>query len=212
MKSNEHALATIARTGSTPMKAQPLAVNTLDDRMVGNTLANEAIALAKTGVKPWLALAWRVIDCTVEARAVFIGAIKNEKAALTKAQTEHEFDGKYAKGNTNSFSVMLSRLQGVANAFNGGATLAGLVEYTNKQQANKAKHLVDVEDARANLGFEAIHAYAMTFVKSKAGRTPDAWLVTFGKFLERNKPVEGDAVAEAQYLATVKHYNSMTKG
>lgn len=220
MQVKEHAMETIRTAGATPMRAAPIRLESRDDRLAGTMLAAEAVALAKGTSNKWHALACRIIGLTVEARAVFINALKAEKSALTKAQNEHGFDKKYSAGNTRSFSVELSKLSTIANAWNSGATVAGCVEFTNKQQADKAKHcpLVDNEGKALSdeallqlMGYEAIVAYARTFSESKAGRKADTWAVKLGKWLTQNNPEESGTDAErAAYAAIVQVYNKLT--
>ncbi len=208
MQVKEHALATIASTGSKPMQAAPIKLESHDDRMTGNMLANEVLAFAKGNSNKWHQFAVRIIGLTVEARAVFINAIKADKAAMTKAQTEHGFDKKFSKGTTQSFSVEVSKLTAIANAWNSGATHAGLIEFCNKQQSDKAKH-APADTELSAIGYESIVAYARTFSESKAGRKADTFIVKMGKLLERNKPDADDEIGQKQYAEFVKLYNSL---
>lgn len=207
-----HHMQAIAESGSVPMTKQPIKLESHDDWLAGNLLAAAVLAFAKGNVNSWRLFAIRVIGMTPEARAVFIKAIKAEQGAMTKAQTEYGFTGKgFAKGNTKSFGVEVSKLTTIANAFNSGATVAGWMEYVNKQQEDKSKHAKDEADMLANAGYETLVSYTRTFSNSKAGRKADDWLTKFGKFLERNKPTEDDAKGAEFYEQAVKFYNGLNK-
>lgn len=208
-----HHMQAIAKSGSLPMTKQPIKLESRDDRMAGNILAAEVLAFAKGNVSSWRAFAIRVIGMTPEARAVFIKAIKAEQGAMTKAQTEYGFTGKgFAKGNTKSFGVEVSKLTTIANAFNSGATVAGWREYVNRQQEDKSKHAKDDAEMLEHGGYDTLVSYARTFSNSKAGRKSDDWLTKFGKFLERNKPAEDDVKGAEFYEQAVKFYNGLNKG
>lgn len=204
-----HALQTTAETGSKPMQKAPIRLETRDDRLTGTMLAAEAVALAKGNSNKWRELAMRIIGLTVEARAVFINALKAEKAALTKGQVDHGFDAKYSKGNTASFGTQLSKLTIIAAAFNGGATVEGWLEFTNKQISDRTKQVESTDALMAHGGYETLATYARTFSTSTAGRKADDWITKFGKFLERNKPAEDDGKGLEAYDEAVKLFNKL---
>jgi len=209
----EHPLQNIANSGATPMTKTPIKLESRDDRMAGNILAAEVLAFAKGHRNVWKGFALRIItDLTVEARAVFIKALKNEKAALTKAQTEHGFESKFSKVNTASMTTEVSKLTTIANAFNSGATVAGWREYVNRQLDDKSKHAEDDAAMLEHGSYDTLVAYSKLFSTSAAGRKADDWLTKFGKFLERNKPAEDDAKGAEFYEQAVKFYNGLNKG
>lgn len=180
------------------MQKAPLRIESRDDRLAGTLLASEVLAYAKGNQSKWREFAMRIIGMTVEARAVFINAIKADKGAMTKAQNDAGFEEKYSKGNTKSFSVEVSKLQQIANAFNSGGTVEGWCEYTNGQQKDKGKHATPTA-IREHGGYESLVAYARTFSQSKAGRKPDTLAVKLAKFLKNNTP-DQDADATEQRL------------
>ena len=183
-----HALDTIHATGSKPMQKTPLRIETRDDRMVGAMLAAEVMAEAKGGQSKWRGFALRLIDATVEARAVFMNQIKAEKGAMTKAQVDHGIDDKYSKATTASLSVEVSKLQTIAKAFNGPATVEGWMAHVNSMQRDTTKHCDTIEELRAHAGYETLVQYARTFSKSTAGRKADNLAVKLAKFLKNNAP------------------------
>lgn len=202
----------IAESGSVPMTKQPIKLESRDDRMAGNILAAEVMAFAKGHRNVWKGFALRIItDLTVEARAVFIKALKNEKATLTKAQTEHGFDAKFSKVNTASMTTEVSKLTTIANAFNSGASVAGWREFVNRQLNDESKHAKDDAEMLEHGGYDTLVAYSKLFSDSKAGRKADDWLTKFGKFLERNKPADDDAKGAEFYEKAVEFYNGLNK-
>lgn len=199
-----HALQTIAETGSRPMTKAPLRVESRDDRLAGTMLAAEVMAYAKGGRSKWREFAMRLIDMTVEARAVFLSTIKADKAAMTKAQKEAGFEEKFTKVNTASLSVEVSKLQTIASAFNSGATVEGWMEYINHHQADRSKHARTPAEVREHAGYDTLVQYARTFSQSKAGRKADTLAVKLAKFLKNNAPdQDADANEQALYEALV---------
>ena len=211
MNAATHALQQIATSDATPIKAAALPIQSRDDRLSGSLIAAEAMALARTTGSQWRALAWRLIHATTGARAVFLSAIRREKAALTKGQTDAGIHSTAAKARTASATVQVSRLTTIANAWNSGATIAGLIEYTNKGMPANRRMGPSVAEAEEYIGYSVIYEYAQLFGKSKAGRTADAWLVKCGKFLERNKPTDDDDKGLAQYEEILAVYNKLAR-
>ena len=189
-----HAMQTILESQSQPMKSAPIKLETRDDRMAGSLLAAEVIAYAMGEQSKWLAFGWKVVDLTVEARAVFINQVKASKGAMTKSQNEHGIDEKASKKRTASFAVQISQLSQVANAWNSGATLEGFAEYANSTINDKAKH-VSAEHIRDHASWTLLVEYARTFSKSSAGRKPDDFQTKLAKFLKNNAP--GDDAPQA---------------
>lgn len=206
-----HALNVIAATGATPMKAKPIAVQSYDDRMVGNMLANEVLAYAKTTTNKWREFAIRLIPMTVEARKVFVDAIKSQKAAMTKAQTEYGIDAEAAKKRTASFSVQVSELTTIANALNAGATVEGWRTFVNASIKDPAKHCESDASTLEHAGYDTLKAYARTLSTSKAGRRTDTLLVKLGKFIEAQRKLELNPDDAALMAELVSFYNERAK-
>ena len=197
------------RSGKDEALERAKRIATTDDRLAGSMLAAEVVATAKNDSNIWRRFAITIIGMTAEARAAFLDAIKNEKSALTKAQTEFGIDKKSAQQRTASFGVQVSKLTTIAKAFNGAATVAGWREFVNLG-LTADKTISDDDDMLAHGGYETLVQYARLFTKSAAGRTPDTWTVTFGKFLERNKPADDAPKAElSHYNAAVALFNTM---
>jgi len=204
-----HAMETIMNTQSKPMSKAPIRMESADDRYIGSMLAAEVMAQVKGNSNVWRDFAMRLIGMTVEARTVFINAIKADKAAMTKAQTEAGFDAKYSKVNTNSLSVEVSKLTTIANALNSGATVSGWREFTGMQQSNKANAPKTDDEMVEHAGYETLVQYARTFSNSKAGRKADTLLVKLGKFIKANKPdADADATQQRLFEELVEFYNS----
>ena len=212
-----HALQNIAQTGATPAgsdKAQEQErakrIATRDDKMAGNMLANEAIALAMQQANDWRNLFFRPFDLTLEGRTYFLDAVKNwrkEQAAANVTGTGA--DAKVIKRRMAAALTRISELTTVANAINAGASMAGYVDYIIRTHP-ECKGCTE-EDARKLVGIAVLVEYARTFSEAKAGRKADTWLVKMGKFLERNKPAEDDKVGNDQFAKFVALYNELTE-
>ena len=202
-----HPAQVIFETQSKPMTKQPVRIESFDDRMTGNMLANEVLAHAKVDQGRWLAFAWRCIDMTTEARAVFVNAIKAAKGEMTKAQNEAGIDEKASKKRTASFSTQVSMLTQVANAWNSGATLEGLTAYANAGFNDASKHAI-VDHIRDHVSFTLLVEYARTYSQAKAGRKADTLLVKLGKFIEAQRKLEQNPDDAALMAELVAFYNS----
>lgn len=190
-----HAMEQIRSSAAEPMRAAPIKLETRDDRMAGSILAAEVLAYAMGEQSKWNTFGWKVIDLTVEARAVFINQVKAAKGAMTKVQNEFGIDEKAAKKRTASFAVQVSQLQQVANAWNSGATIEGFAAYANGTISDKSKH-VEPEHIRAHASWTLLVEYARTFSKSSAGRKADTFAVKLAKFLKNNAPDDDAAQAD----------------
>ena len=182
-------------------------IATLDDKMVGSTLASEVMASAKMEANVWRTYATRIMNITAEARVAFLNAIKADKGAITKGQTEFGIDDKLAKKRTNSATTRVSEMQAFANAWNSGATVNGLVVYVNESMP-AGKRANSEDEVLAHCGYAVMLEYARTFSKSKAGRPSKTWIQKMVKFLEDNPVDEGpDAKLYATIIKLVNEAN-----
>jgi hypothetical protein len=181
-------------------------IATRDDRYVGTMLANEVMATAMLESKTWRSYAMRLIETNMEAREAFLKAIK---ATLTEARKANRLDDVVDKKTSSkrvaSATVEVSKLTKVAEAWNNGATVRGLIEYVNT--ANKAQLTgADV----GMIGYALIVEYARTFSTSKAGRTPDTLIVKFGKWIEQQAKAGFDVETDREvYNKIVAAYNEL---
>ncbi len=174
-------------------------IATLDDKMVGTTLASEIMAAAKMEANVWRGFAVRIMRATSEARVALLNAIKADKGAITKGQTEFGIADKLAKRRTNSATTRVSEMQAFANAWNSGASVNGLMVYVNESMpASKGANSED--EVLAHCGYTVMLEYARTFSKSKAGRPSKTWIQKMVKFLEDNPVDEGP---DAKLYATI---------
>ena len=182
-------------------------IATLDDKMVGSTLASEVMASAKMEANVWRTYATRIMNITAEARVAFLNAIKADKGAISKAQIEFGVDDKTAKKRTNSATTRCSEMQAFASAWNSGASLSGLMEYANKG-VPAAQQCQSEDEILAHCGYAVMLEYARTFSKSKAGRPSKTWIQKMVKFLEDNPVDEGpDAKLYATIIKLVNEAN-----
>lgn len=196
----EHALQTIASSGSTPMKAQPLPTVGSDVKSVANTLANEVIAQAMSVSTTWKGYALRIIALPADGRTQFLKSIDDwlkgirKTTAETMGNTNREGkpdptkdDGQRAAKRVNSATVEVSKLRKIAQAWNSGGSTEGLVDYVRRVQRNPNFGEQDLP----NLGYEVVVEYARTFSESTAGRKADPWIIKLSKWMEKN-PVPAD--------------------
>lgn len=207
---SEHALAKLASGASSVLatKDQGLdhakRVATLDDKMVGNMLAQEAWATARNHANPWKGFADRIIGLNMEARAAFIAAVDSMMKEGTKENTlDGSVDAKTARKRLTSATVEVSKLRTFAKAFNAGASEDGLIEYV--RLSTKLKDTQPL--VLADIAWMWMAEYAKTFSDSKAGRKPDTFLVKLNKWLEKNKPT--DEKEQPAYDAIVAAYNKL---
>jgi hypothetical protein len=191
-------MATIARTGSTPMTKADIPAQGTDARMQGNMLANEVFAQVKLTGNIWRTFALRLINGTVDMRAAFLAACKTMLRDMRKQNSEAianlnkdgkpdptKDDTKLAAKRVNSATIEVSKLTTIANAFNAAATVEGLVEHANTTGRCKGARLEDI-------GYEVMVEYARLFSESKAGRKADPFITKLSKWLEKNPPAEDD--------------------
>jgi hypothetical protein len=194
----EHSMATIARTGSTPMTKSTIPAQGTDARMQGNMLANEVFVQMRADRGVWRTFALRIITGTTDMRAAFLAACKTMLRDMRKQNAEAianlnkdgkpdptKDDTKLAAKRSATASVMVSNLNIIANAWNGAATIEGLVEHANTTGRCKGATLEDI-------GFDVIVEYARLFSESKAGRKADPFITKLSKWLEKNPPAEDD--------------------
>jgi hypothetical protein len=203
-----HALQQILETGATPVAKAVIKTVPHADAMVGQLLAAEVLAHAKGQDNIWRVFAMRIISLNIEARSAFVAAIKADKGAMTKAQTEHGIDAKKAKQRTASFAVQVSELQTIANAWNAGATVTGWREYVNSTVGAKNDIRTDAEMLEHG-GYRTLVEYARTFSQSKAGRKPDIFQVKLGKFLEACAKAGISDEDLPVYNKTVEFFNNL---
>jgi hypothetical protein len=192
-------MAAIAESGSMPIQKQEIPDIGRDQRMMGNTLAQEVLAHARNAAQSWAGFAWRVIkELTTDGRVAFLRAIKDNLDDMRKANEQEGFDAKLMRKRIASATVYVSQLNTIANAFNGGASVEGLAAYHG------------VNDPE-NLGFVMIYEYAQIFSKSAAGRKRDALIVKLGKWLDGQKKEIDQFTAEdrAVYATLVAKFNEL---
>ena len=194
----EHAMQTIATSGSLPMTKQPLQTEGTDARMAGNMLANEVIAYTMTTAGAWKGYAMRLITGTTDMRKVFMDAIEKGLKDMRKANAESiaaslnkdgkpdptKDDTKLAGSRVRSATTNISWLRSIAHAWNSGASVEGLLDYA---KATGRRTHATVEE----VGYTVIVEYAAQFREAQAGRPADPWLVKLAKWLEKN-PVPAD--------------------
>jgi len=204
----QHAMTRLAQSASNVANGPATKLDyqkriaTLDDKMVGSTLASEIMAAAKLEANIWRSFAIRIMNVTSEARVAMLNAIKGDKGAMTKGQTEFGIDDKLAKKRTNSATTRVSEMQSFANAWNSGASVTGLLAYANALLP-KDKQANSEDEILAHAGYTLMLEYARTFSKSKAGRPSKTWTEKLIKFLEDNAAPE-DKAELAIYNAVVK--------
>lgn len=196
----EHAMQTIAASGSTPMKAQPLPTVGSDVKSVANTLANEVIAQAMAVSTTWKGFALRIIALPTDGRTQFITSIDAWLKGIRKGTAETmgsmtsdgkpdptKEDTRLAGKRVASATVEVSKLRKIAQAWNAGGSTEGLVDYVRRVQ--RAPNFTEAD--LPNLGYEVVVEYARTFSESTAGRKADPWIVKLSKWMEKN-PVPAD--------------------
>lgn len=216
-----HAMQDIANTGSLPMSKTPLKTVGTDAMMQATALTAELMAYVRGQAPKWHGFAVRIINLTTDGRAAFIKQLKEQTAEMRKANADalavldkagkpdpSKSDNKTASGRVRSALVEVSKLSTIANAFNSGATIEGLIEHhatTGRQQSEGL--------TLEHVGYEVMVEYARLFSKSGAGRKADPWLVKFGKWLESQGKVGDDAdeITQAQYAQAVALFNAMSK-
>ncbi len=183
-------------------------IATTDDRMAGMLLAQQVLAHEKTEANRWLLWSLALLDMTHEGREAFINAVKADRSAMTKGQTEFGIAEKQAKVNTRSFGVYVSDLSAIAKGINAGATLAGWMDYMNQMMPD-GKRITDPNDLRTHGNWRMFAAYARQFLGTQSARPKDTFLTKMGKLLERNKPADDNPAELKQWDAFVALYNKL---
>lgn len=210
-----HALQGIAESGAGPVQKQQPATIGLDAKMAGSMLANEVFAECIGEGNKWKCYADRVVNGTVDFRMAFIDAIdkqlkewRKRNAALgaeldkTGAIAPNKDQQKRAAKLVASATVQVSNLRTIARAFNGAASIEGLILYVQETRGTKPKGLDEV-------AFYLMREYAATFKETKAGAPKHTWLDNFTKFVETRKPDEDDAEGIVAYGKAVALLNSL---
>ncbi len=179
-----------------------------DARMQANTLAAEVVAHAQMDSKVWLRFAWRLINGTTDMRAQFVKVLDDMLKDMRKNNAEagavlgkdgkpdvSKGDTKQASQRVNTAMVQVSCLRTIANAFNGAATIDGLLAH-----ACESMRLKPGECTQDQVGWVVIVEYARLFSASKAGRKADPFLTKLAKWLDSaGKPAEDNEVDLAHW-------------
>ncbi len=214
----EHALTTIARNGSLPMQKANIPAEGMDARMQAVTLVAEVMAKTRNDDRFWHGCAVRLIEGTTDFRAAFVKGLDAELKQLKKDNAESiapinregkpdptKDDRKLAATRVNTATTYASNLRVIANGFNSGGTIDGLLVYAKETGRRNHAQLNEV-------GWVVMVEYARKFVQAKAGRKADPWLIKFGKWLEsQGKPAEDDVVGQEQHALIVAQYNALVK-
>jgi len=193
---------------SEPMRKPEIPTAGTDARMLANTLAAEVMAHAQMDSKVWLRYAWRLINATTDMRAQFVKTLDEMLKGMRKVNAEagaaldkdgkpdvSKSDTKQAASRVNVATVNVSCLRTIANAFNGAATIDGLLTH-----ACESMRLKLGECTQDQVGWVVIVEYARTFSTAKAGRKADPFLTKLTKWLDSaGKVDESDAVQLAQW-------------
>jgi hypothetical protein len=195
----EHANATIARTGATPVTKAQVSVIGKDAMLAAGLLVNEVIAHTIGESRPWAGYARRVIGLTTDGRVAFLDLMakslkdmKRRNAEVTAvigkdgAPAIAKEDSKMAGVLVGSATVYISQLNTIAGAFNNGGTINGLITYVQERNTCKGLTLDDV-------AFSLVYEYSKKFSKSKAGAPVKSFAEKLAKFLESNNPDETDS-------------------
>ena len=137
----------IADSGSVPIRKQDLPTIPMDARMLGNNIAAMVIAQAMTTALTWKAYAVQLITADVSTREQFVKSIDAWLKGAKKANADSmgtmdkegkanptKDDTKLATQRVNSATVEVSKLKTVANAFNSGADIPGLIAHFGTTQ------------------------------------------------------------------------------
>ena len=173
------------------------------DITAGNTLANEVMAFTRGSAVSWYGFAKRLIGLTHEGRAQFIKALDADLKAMRVANRAGETKEDKAAANKRvaSATVQCSRLRTIAKAFNGAASVSGLIGFVAAQMHVSPDGL-KLEDC----SYVFIYDYAKTFNGTKA-RAQQDWLAKLGKWLDNNPVDETDDEMVKARNAIVSEYN-----
>lgn len=211
--------ATILAMGATPITKATIASAGKDATLQAMSTVQEVLAHVKEDDRFWYNMGRRIIDGTTDYRAQFVkqlnSALKDMRAGNAQAlDTSVNTDGKpdpskdarkQASKNVAAVSVNISRLRTLATAFNGAATVQGLIEfYVAQGKARSDGITLD------HVSWTCMHQYAVTFGEGKAGRPAHTWLQKFGKWLEgAGRLAVYSKEEQAQYNAAVALYNKL---
>ena len=175
-----------------------------DAKMMANTLAAEVVAHAQMDSKVWLRFAWRLINATTDMRAQFVKTLDEMLKDMRRVNAEagaalgkdgkpdvSKSDTKQASQRVNTAMVNVSCLRTIANAFNGAATIDGLLTH-----ACESMRLKLGECTQDQVGWVVIVEYARTFSTAKAGRKADPFLTKLAKWLDSAGKVADDNETE----------------
>jgi hypothetical protein len=204
----------VADMGLAPIRKQDIPSIPMDARMLGNNLANAVIAQAMVSATTWKAYAVQLINSDVSTREQFVKSIDAWLKECRKVNAESmgtidkegkanptKDDTKLSGQRVNTATVEVSKLRTVANAFNSGADMPGLVAHFGSTQRLSGAQMnqVSIDD----IGYTVIVEYARRFSESKAGRKADIWMVKFAKWLEKNPAPEDDTQGQAMHKAAL---------
>lgn len=198
-----------------PMRKADLPTIGMDAKMQGSMLANEVFAECIGEGNKWKGYADRVVRGTTDFRMAFIDAIDKQLKEWRKrnaavgasmnsagAIVPNNDQTKRAAKLVASATVQVSNLRTIARAFNGAASIEGLILYVQETRGTKPKGLDEV-------AFYLMREYAATFKETKAGAPKHTWVENFTKFLETRKPDEDDAEGIKAYTKALALLNSM---
>lgn len=211
----------IAEGGLTPVSKVVIENAGKDATLQAMSTVQEVLAHVKEDDRFWFGMGKRIIEGTTDFRAQFV---KQLNAALKdmRANNAQALDGsvnsdgkpdpskdarKQASKNVAAVGVNVSRLRTLATAFNGAATVSGLIEFYVSQGKAKSDGIT-----LDHVSWTVMHQYAVTFSEAKAGRPKHTWLQKFGKFLESTGKLDEDASKEeqAQYAQVMALYNKLS--
>lgn len=215
-----HAMQEIATSGSLPMRKQDIPAEGMDARMKAALLVTSVMAHVQMDSKVWHGFAVQLINGTTDFRAAYIKGMKAQLGEMRKQNAEAF--GTLAKDGTpdptkseiklagkivSTATQYISKLNNIANAFNGAATVEGLIhEVAETRKVRPEGITLD------SIGFTLIADYAQKFSKSEAGRKSDPFLVKLGKWLDtigKAAAEGGDDAAKAQYEQVLALVNKL---
>jgi hypothetical protein len=200
-----HPLQQIADSGATPMRAAPIPLVPRDDVMAGVSLAAEVLAYVKSqDATAWLTFAMKIIALNPGGRDTFIKSLRDDRKDVVDSLIADGMEKDKAQRHGKVFDVQTSRLATIAQGFNSGATIEGLLEYRNgTRPADKHIRVLD------QVAFITVYDYCRLFKKAGAAKPMQGFMDHLSKFLETRKPDEADEAQFAQYVAVVTMYNEL---
>jgi len=210
--SKVHSMQEIRNNGSLPMVKKPIAKEGRDATLAANMLAASVVAFVINQSGSWTRFAHQVIGLTTDGRTAYMGTMRDWLKDMRKRNAESfaadpanptKEDTKEAAGRVASATTQVSNLNTIAEAFNGQATVEGLLTFVAAAQRVPV-HTIGLDDCK----FEMIRRYAVSMTGSKAGRTRDPWCVKFAKWAEKNAPSADDAEGVAAFKAVIDAFNA----